>query len=117
MKQLIRNILREHEMENEIDDMFPNKTKNFELAVTYILELLPELDKKEKVVEFGDVFKYEKSFDGNGGTLYVSDKVYNGIESAFGLKRGVLKKLLKIIISRKFNLDITKVEKGGAWFG
>ena len=117
MKQLIKNILREQAMENEIDVMFPNKTKNLELAVNYILELLPELDKKEKVVEFGNVFKYEKSFDDNGGTLYVSDKVYNGIESTFGLKRGALKKLLKIIISQKFNLDITKVETGGAWFG
>jgi hypothetical protein len=104
-------------MENEIDVVFPNKAKNLELAITYILELLPKLDKKEKVVEFGDVFKYEKSFDGNGGTLYVSDKVYNSIESTFGLKRGVLKKLLKIIISQKFNLDITNVEKGGYWFG
>ena len=30
MKQLIKNILREQAMENEIDVMFPNKTKNLE---------------------------------------------------------------------------------------
>jgi hypothetical protein len=117
MRELIRHTLRDYITENynEIDIVFPNKSRNIDIAINYISDLIPKLTKDEKVVDFGDTFRYEKSPQG-GGTLWVNEGVYNTIESLFALKRGVLKKLLKIIISKEFNLNITNVEKGGHWF-